>query len=303
VTGIVNYYSGVKEVRKYNTHEKHTIDDIDKLIRRLKERGIYVIARVSVFRDHLLYKKNPRMAIRSKTTGGMWRPETGELWCDPTNRSVQDYNIAIAAELADKGVDEIQFDYIRFPTMGNLRDADLAYHFGRAANDEIIAHFLRRAQGELLKRNSLLSIDIFGVVAWGKKVDIMSTGQRIELLSNYCDVISPMLYPSHFNDDFDGFSNPGDHPYHFISFGCKRMRDLSKNISIRPWLQAFRWRVSNYDESYILEQIRASDDSGTSGYLFWNASNNYEVVYRAMSKMGRLKKNSQRRIAVNDERR
>lgn len=290
VNGIVNYYSRIPNVVRYNTHRERPIDDIDKLIRILKQQNIYVIARISVFRDHLLCKENAGFEIKSHNSGSIWNAYSDELWCDPTNRQVQDYNIGLALELADKGVDEIQFDYIRFPTVGNLNDAKYSYDFGRMSKDATITLFLKRAYNKISKRNTLLSIDIFGVVAWAKEVDIRKTGQRIESLSQYCDIISPMLYPSHFNDDFSGFSDPGDEPYYFIYNGCKKTTALSNGKIIRPWLQAFSWRVSDYDEDYILKQIIGTWDGGAQGYLFWNSSNNYEVVIRALQKLFSLKK-------------
>ena len=265
VTGIVNYRSNIPDVRKYNTHKRRTIHDVDQLIRVLRDRGIYVIARISVFRDSLLCRRAPALAIRSKRNGRVWNLGSSELWCDPTNRIVQDYNIDIAVELAEKGVDEIQFDYIRFPTVGDLNDADFKYHFGKAAKEEAIAQFLKRAYSKISKRNTLLSIDIFGVVAWGKSVDIRKTGQKIELLAKYCDIISPMLYPSHFNDDFDKIQNPGDNPYYFIYKGCQKVAELSGGRVVRPWLQAFKWRTSTYGEGYIRKEIIASRDSGALG--------------------------------------
>jgi hypothetical protein len=281
ITGIVNYRSNIPMVVQHNLHEKAPIGNIDFLIRFLKDRNIYTIARIAVFRDHLLYKKVPECAIRT-TDGKPWNADSNELWCDPTNRKVQDYAIALAEELAEKGIDEIQFDYIRFPTMGGLSRAALAHHGGKKSNEEVIEDFLRRAHKTLSAKKARLSIDLFGIVAWGKDVDVHRIGQRIERLAKSCDVISPMLYPSHFNDNFDGFKNPGDNPYYFIFEGCKKFISLSKPTIIRPWLQAFRWRVSSYNEKYILEQIRASDDAGSHGYLFWNASNNHETVYSAL---------------------
>lgn len=290
VTGIVNYFSSVPDVLELNTHEKRTIDDVDKLIRILKGEGIYTIARIAVFQDHLLCKKNPGFAIRSARTGGVWNEGGSEIWCDPTNKQVQDYNIDLAIELCEKGVDEIQFDYIRFPTAGNLSDAVYSCSYGRMSKEQTITHFLKRAYGEISKRNTLLSIDIFGVVAWSKEVDIGKTGQRVESLSRYCDVISPMLYPSHFNDNFDGFEHPGDEPFYFIFKGCKKTDVLSGGTVVRPWLQAFKWRVSSYDENYIFKQIVGCREGGAFGYLFWNSKNDYDVVYRALEKLVYLKK-------------
>ncbi len=282
VCGIVNYKSRVPEAIETDAHGKRTIDDIDQLIRILKEKKIYVIARLALFHDQHMFKHNPDWAIQSKSGDGPWRAEAKEKWLDPTNKAAQDYNLALAVELAEKGVDEIQFDYIRFPTTGKQGDAEFAYDFGTMSRDDTITAFLKRAHEEIAKRNVLLSIDIFGVVAWGKEIDIIKTGQRIERLAEHCDIISPMLYPSHFNDDFDGYARPGDHPYYFIHEGCKKVIALAKGKTVRPWLQAFRWRVSNYNEHYIIKQVKAVKDSGAYGYLFWNAANDYRVVLRAM---------------------
>jgi hypothetical protein len=290
VTGEVNYYSNVPDAQKYNTHDKRPIDNIDMLLKILKRQGIYTIARIAVFRDHLLCTKNPNYAIRSKRTGGSWNGSK-EKWCDPTNKFVQDYNIHLAVELAEKGVDEIQFDYIRFPTKGDLWDANYVYHYGKTSKESVITLFLQKAYNEISKKNARLSIDIFGVVAWEKEIDIEKTGQRVGELSKFCDVLSPMLYPSHFDDDFDGFANPGDEPYHFILEGSKKTKLLAGGKPIRPWLQAFSWRVtpSKYNEDYIIKQIAGCRDAGTSGYLFWNASNSYNIVYRTLSKLAALK--------------
>ena len=197
---------------------------------------------------------------------------------------VQEYNISLACELADSGVDEVQFDYIRFPTVGDQNDAAYTWSEGRADRTMAVASFLKNAHQRLRSKNCFLSIDIFGVVAWGKNVDIEKTGQKIDLLAANCDVISPMLYPSHFNDQFDGFAKPGDHPHHFIMNGCLRVRELAgKNkVIVRPWLQAFGWRVSKYNASYITEQVRGSVDGGGYGYLFWNASNKYDEVIQGL---------------------
>lgn len=284
VCGTVNYKSHVPMVVELNTHAKRPIDDVVTLIRNFKEMDLYVIARIAVFRDHLLATKSPDMAIKSKRTGGIWNQGSKELWVDPTKQSVWDYNIALACEVASYGADEIQFDYIRFPTTGDLSDAQYAYDFGKKTKVETITEFLAKAKTELHALNTAVSIDIFGVTAWQKDEDINRLGQKIELLGRYCDVISPMLYPSHFNDNFDGYPNPGDEPYYFIATGNKKLQAIAPKTLIRPWLQAFKWRVSNYNEDYILSQVTACIDTNTYGYLFWNASCDYAVVYNAFMK-------------------
>lgn len=284
ITGIVHTRSRLDIVRRYRLNQRGSIDNLPKLLRECRKRGIYIIARVSLFSDHLLYDSFPSVRIKSKATGRYWNSGSREKWCDPTSRIVQDYNIALAMEIAAAGVDEIQFDYIRFPTTGDMADADYAYDFGKMERTDAITHFLKRANEALSKYRVFVSADIFGVVAWGKDIDIKKTGQSVGMLSRHCDIISPMLYPSHFNDNFDGFARPGDNPYHFVLSGCKRVKGVAgNNVVVRPWLQAFPWRVSRYNADYILKQIKAADDSGANGYLFWNASNSYDEVFKAMS--------------------
>ena len=296
VGGTLSWKSETPLAKKYNTDKMSCIDNPALMIRELHRNGLYVIGRIAVFRDECLAKRDKSLAIRSRRADTVWTAGGREIWCDPTNRTVQDYNIALAIEMADMGVDEVQFDYIRFPTGGDHGDAVFANHFGVKSREENIVSFLDRVHPELKKRGVPLSIDIFGVVAWGKEVDIKKTGQRIELLAGHCDVISPMLYPSHFNDDFDGYSRPGDEPYYFITEGCKKVIALTGSGTIvRPWLQAFGWRVSRYNEKYITEQVRGSNDAGATGYLFWNAANNYDTVLKAMKDVVRMEAKVARR--------
>jgi len=283
ITGIVHTKSRVREARLYNLTRQGAIDNLPKLVRECRANGMYIIARIAVFHDQLLWSSDTSSRIKSKSTGRDWNPGSHEMWCDPSNRKVQNYNIALAVELAEAGIDEVQFDYIRFPTLGDQGDADFAFSDGKMERIDVISSFLKRAHEEVGRAGAFLSIDIFGVVAWGKDVDIKTTGQQISLLAQHCDVISPMLYPSHFSDNFDGFKNPGDHPYHFILDGCRKVIELSGGkVIVRPWLQAFGWRVSNFNAEYIREQVKGSDDSGAHGYLFWNASNKYDEVFQSM---------------------
>lgn len=284
ITGIVQLKtSRVREVREFDLNREGGIDNLGRLVRECRKNGIYMIARISVFRDHLLYQSDPSSRIKSGNGGGDWKHGEKELWCDPTNRKVQDYNIALASELAAAGVDEIQFDYIRFPTLGNQGDAMFSWPEGRKDRVEVITDFLRRAHRSVSSHKAFLGVDIFGVTAWGKDVDVKRLGQQIDEIAANCDVISPMLYPSHFSDNFDGYARPGDQPYYFMYNGCKKVLELAgKKCYVRPWLQAFAWRVSNYNAGYILEQVRAAGEAGASGYLFWNASNKYDEVFRAM---------------------
>ncbi|HOF33442.1 MAG TPA: putative glycoside hydrolase [Spirochaetota bacterium] len=283
VEGTLSFYSKNPIARSLELDKNRTINSLPKLISELKKRNIYTIARIACFRDHIIAKKCPELAVRSKSRGGIWNESSSELWIDPTNKYVQEYIISLAVEVAEYGVDEIQLDYIRFPTASNIEDASFAWHFGSMKKEEVITAFLKKIYHEMNIRNTNLSIDIFGVVAWGYEGDINSTGQRIKLLAPYCDAISPMLYPSHFNDRFDGYQKPGDNPEYFIAKGVELVKKDAGGKIVRPWLQAFGWRVSNYNEAYIKAQVKASDASGAKGYLFWNASSDYKKVYNAYS--------------------
>jgi hypothetical protein len=285
IPGTISYNSKVPIVNELGSDKYNYTDDMTKIVRFLKSHDIYVIARIACFRDIHVTKKRPDWAIRSASTGGIWELGKGEIWLDPTNKYAQDYTIEVAKEAAALGVDEIQFDYIRFPTSGDQNDAIFAYSYGKMSRQETIRDFLKRAYTELQPFKVLVSIDIFGVVAWGYKGDIQRTGQDIAMLAPYCDVISPMLYPSHFNDNFRGYKKPGDNPYYFIAEGVKRVQEKAPDTAVRPWLQAFAWRVTNYNPEYIQKQIKASLDTNASGYLFWNAKNQYSEVLRGMNEL------------------
>jgi len=150
----------------------------------------------------------------------------------------------------------------------------------------VIADFLKRAYAELHPKGVLLSLDVFGVMAWQRPVDLSHTGQDIVQMAKYCDVLSPMIYPSHFFG-MDGYEHPGDAPEHFIGESMDRFKLITKdsNAVIRPWLQAFRWRTKTYSPEYIETQVRVSKEKGGVGFLFWNAGNDYSKPYAAMPVM------------------
>lgn len=287
ILGVVNYETTVPEVEALRSH-RPAIRNLPKLIRHLHSHGIYVIARMALFQDMNLAKRRPDLAIRdagSPTGTLLWKGKP--LWVDPGRNEVQIYNIKIAQELVRHGVDEIQFDYVRYPAEGNLKQ--VSYHKIKSPADKTanLVRFLAAADMLRLGTDVRLSIDIFGVVAWGEDLDINATGQRIEKLAPFVDVISPMLYPSHFNRGFDGFKQPADQPYYFYDVGVQKVLERAhrEGIVVRPWLQAFKWRVTNYNEAYIREQIRGNHAGGGIGWLMWNAGNKYEMVYGAIRGM------------------
>ena len=225
---------------------------------------------------------------QSKTAPQPWRENGKLVWTDTSNLKVQDYNLALANFVAASGADEIQFDYVRFPAEGDQKDAQFAFmkshpEWQRA---DVIADFLSRAYSELHPSGVLLSLDVFGVMAWQRSVDLNHTGQDITRMAKFCDVLSPMIYPSHFFG-MDGYKRPGDAPEHFISTSMQRFEKVTQGsgVVLRPWLQAFAWRTPTYSPQYIETQVKVAKNNGGVGFLFWNARNDYGRPFAAMPEM------------------
>lgn len=241
------------------------IEEISKLIDGLHRKNIHTVARVCVFRDILMAK-----------TMKEWR--YSDEWVDPANRKVQAYNLAIIRELVGLGVDEIQLDYFRYPADGKKTTGIP----GKTRSD-VLADYLARIHALTSSKRALLSLDMFGIVIWQREEDIGVLGQDVRKLAPHLDVISPMLYPSHFSKGFSGVKNPADEPYFFVSRGIQRVRAIvGDRVVIRPWLQCFPMKVSRYGPGYIKAQVHAARDSGASGWLLWSPGNSYGEAFAAM---------------------
>ncbi|HVM93834.1 MAG TPA: putative glycoside hydrolase [Terriglobales bacterium] len=272
----------------FATGQKHYISDLPKFVRFLHSQNMHAIARVAIFRDEHLVTTHPELAVHSHRTGGPWRENGKLVWTDPSNRKVQDYDIALAKFVAQQGVDEVQFDYVRFPAEGDQKDATFNFQAEHPdwQRSTVIAEFLKRAYAEIHPTGVLLSLDVFGVMAWQRPVDLAHTGQDIVAMAKHCDVLSPMIYPSHFFG-MDGYEKPGDAPEHFIGESMDRFKLITKDsgVVIRPWLQAFAWRTKTYSPKYVEVQVATAKQKGGIGFLFWNANNDYSKPYAAMPEM------------------
>ncbi|MGA7559498.1 MAG: putative glycoside hydrolase [Terriglobales bacterium] len=284
------------------TGQRHYISDLPKFIQFLHSENMHAIARIAIFRDEHLVTSHPELAVRSRSTGQPWRENGKLVWTDPSNPKVQDYDIALAKFVAQSGVDEVQFDYVRFPAEGDQKDA--AFNFQtespKEQRSEVIANFLDRAYAQIHPTGALFSLDVFGVMAWQRPVDLAHTGQDIVAMAKHCDVLSPMIYPSHFFG-MDGIAHPGDAPEHFIGESMDRFKLITKNshVVIRPWLQAFAWRTKTYSPKYVEVQIEVAKQKGGVGFLFWNANNDYSKPYIAMPEM-RADRNKERYFRGNE---
>jgi hypothetical protein len=265
----------------------YPITNLPKYVRYLHSLDLHVIARQALFRDDNIAQHHSELAVQSRSLHQPWRENGKLVWSDSSNKQVQDYNIAVARYVAASGVDEIQFDYVRFPAEGNQADAQFAFQKDpKMHRDDVIANFLDHAYSELHPMGVLVSLDVFGIMAWQRQVDLSHTGQDIVKMAKHCDVLSPMIYPSHFFG-MDGYAAPGDAPEHFISVSMDRFEKVTagSGVVLRPWLQAFRWRTKTYSPEYILKQVSASKGHHGDGFLFWNAANDYSKPFAAMPVM------------------
>lgn len=265
------------------------IANLPEWVAWLHSHGLYVIARQAVFKDERLVHEHPELAVHSRANGGTWLENGKATWTDPSLPEVQNYNIQLALEAARAGVDEIQFDYIRFPVDGNQNDAHFAYQSTspETPRADFIANYLYRAQQALKPTGVHISIDVYGVMAWARAVDLNATGQDVLTLAYYCDVMCPMIYPSHFFGGFDGIKDPGDAPEHYIHAGMEKFNEITRDsgVKIRPWLQAFAWRTKTFSPDYIRIQVATERAMNGAGFMLWNANNRYKIPDEAMPSM------------------
>jgi len=270
-SGKILYDSDVPLVNELQT-EDNRLGDVGVLIQKLHDHDIYVIARQTVFQDPILAAKKPEWAIANKT-GGLWRDNKGLAWVDPTKRAVWEYNMDIAKEAAMLGFDEINFDYVRFPTDGNL--SLVAYENGEQSLHEVMRSFFAHIDETFKTVPVWTSIDVFGLVMEHEN-GLPVIGQRMGNATDYVDYISPMMYPSHYAAGHLGLANPAAAPGVVIENGMKKGAPifLGTRAKVRPWIQAFHLGAV-YDAEKIRAQIDAVERHTDAGWLLWNAANRY----------------------------
>lgn len=270
--------------------------DVDRFVSQFKEDGVYLIARIVVFKDKCLSQYgNSKYAVWNRATNSPWVGLKGtedvtaddgtvtkqnvyydENWVDPYCEEVWEYNVAVAQELIARGFDEIQFDYIRFPTDGlNLSSATYRWRDTGMDKESALVSFLSYARKNI---NAPIGIDIYGANGWYRSGT--RTGQDVELMSDYVDVICPMFYPSHFEQDFLEYAPVEERPYRIYFYGTYRNTVMGRNkIVVRPWVQAFylgvRYDRTYYDKNYVKREIFGVRDSVDRGYMYWNNSGGY----------------------------
>lgn len=276
--GIINAPVESKTAKELGAIRNTNIKDI---IKQLHKKDIYVIARNVTFKDKKMYEAyNGKYAIWDRVSNKPWVGLPREKWCDPYSRFVRDYNIEIARETAKLGFDEIQFDYIRFPTDGLVGRCLYRY---REKDDtfksEILGDFLQQARREC---GVPVSVDIYGFNAWYRFGNLI--GQDIQFLSRFVDAIYPMVYPSHFGASFYRRYSDSDRPYWIVRDSAIRSIYHARGRTvIRLWIQDWNYLSPTWGPDYIIKQVQGVHDGGGLSYSFWNPGGDHSMADKAFN--------------------
>ena len=245
------------------------------VMERLRKHTVYPIARIACFRDAFVPRKHPELAVQNPK-GGLWKDRSGHTWLDPYNKKNWQYLAQVVDFALDMGFPEIQLDYVRFPSEGTgmpqVFPAKKSFSTAKTKYTDVIAEFANFIRERVKAKGAILSADIFGIVS--SSPSDQGIGQSLEEVAKPFDLISPMVYPSHFHKGEYGIANPDASPRAII---LKSLRDFSKrlpNKAIRPWLQDFSL-YAVYGKQQVQAQIRACKEMGYEEYLLWNPRNNY----------------------------
>ncbi|QSZ41788.1 GTP-binding protein [Sulfurimonas aquatica] len=275
--GSTLFLTSFEEANSYGAQKNRTNRNIQKFIKTMKERNIYTIARVVVFKDEIQASNNPDYAIKREDNNSIWRNHDNMAWVDPFDERSHAYTIRIAEEAAKVGFDEINFDYIRFPAKSGLKYSKENTQENRI---KALETFLDSASLKLKKYGVFISVNTYGNICWSD--DDNNIGQTVESLSDHADYLAPMLYPSGFSNGSFYFKYPADHPYEVIYRSISNIKERIDTKRVRPWLQYFKdykRKRRPYEKFEIQEQIRASDNIDANGWMMWSPSSKYHVKY------------------------
>jgi len=282
-SGRISYLPTDPKLIKIGSGEKR-IADIREFIKLLHDKNIYVIGRLSTFQDKYFVEKNPQFAVKKESDkNSVWKDRKGISWLDASSQDVWDYTLSIARDAYSQGFDEINFDYIRFPSDGNMKDIYYPYSEGKIKHEVMKSFFIFLDQ-ELHKDGITISADLFGMTT--TNTDDLGIGQVLEDALPHFDFIAPMVYPSHFPATWNGLSSPAKEPYKVIYATMKRAVERTEALGlskqkIRPWLQDFNIGAT-YTAEMVRAQITATNDAGLNSWMLWDASNTY--TYSALKK-------------------
>jgi hypothetical protein len=260
------------------------VSDIQAFISELHDSGIYVIGRISVFQDPSYTSLFPELAVKSKATGGVWKDRKGLSFIDVGATPYWEYIIDIS-ELAYKlGFDELNYDYVRYPSDGDMQDTNFTWMKASSTRASTLESFFSYLNDETDDMGVVISADLFGMTT--TITNDMGIGQVLEKALPYFDYIAPMVYPSHYPNGWHGFANPAEFPYDVVHIAMSegKRREEIQRISLglststpsklRPWLQDFNLGAT-YGPDKVRAQMQATYDSGLSSWMIWSAANRY----------------------------
>ncbi len=260
--------------------EEIRVSDMRDFIESLHKKDIYVIGRVAVFQDEYFVKHRPDLAVKNEKGTLVWKDRKGISWVDVGSKEYWDYIILISKEARKIGFDEINFDYIRFPSDGNMKDISFPWS-STTPKSVALKNFFQYLSTNLKDSGLKTSADLFGMTTTAS--DDMGIGQLLEDALPYFDYVMPMVYPSHYPTNFMNYKNPAQHPYEVIQYTMKSAVDRREALAsstgallaeLRPWLQDFDLGA-DYGSAEVLAQIKATYDVGLDSWALWSASNKY----------------------------
>ncbi len=256
--------------------------DLSEVLDELEEKNMYRIARIAVMRDGAFATEYPQLALKT-ATGDFWKDNIGSVWVDPAAPEVAAYAIRLGKEAYARGFDEVQFDYVRFASDGETNAIVYPVYQSSELMIEVMQLFFKTVGTAMRAEKIPVSFDLFGMTFWS--YNDFNIGQRLVDVLPYTDWVSPMVYPSHYPDGFEGFANPAEAPYEIVKRSLDEGTKLTSGFwsgtedelrgKWRPWLQDFDIGAV-YTSDMIEAQIKAARDAGASGWILWNARNVYE---------------------------
>ena len=282
--------------------------DMKEFVKELHDKDVYVIGRITVFQDPLYTSAHPELAVKKETaTTTVWKDNKGLSFIDVSAEPFWRYIVTLAKASYAIGFDELNFDYIRFPSDGNMKD--IYYPWSRGKEKQVaLEAFFKYLHGELKPIGIVLSADLFGMTATNE--DDLNIGQVLERALPYFDYVAPMVYPSHYPSGFHGYTKVNEHSYDIVhfsmgeavrrtlatttpigSFAYQRIGTTSPAVyekpsytmsAMRPWLQSFDYPVT-YTPEMVAAQIKAINDVGLYGYMFWDPANKYRSLRQILS--------------------
>ena len=282
-SGEITYNTNLPIVKEIGAN-KNYIKDMKKLIQTLKEKDIYIIGRVVAFKDPLLAERKPELSIKN-SNGSIFRDKSGLAWVNPYKKEVWDYLMEVCKDAVELGIDEIQFDYIRFSTDKRMKYVNFGAEAKNKTKLKVITEFTKHAKETLNSLGVFVSADVYGAII-DSETDAKIVGQNYVEMSKHLDYISPMVYPSHYADGSYGIPHPDLEPYKLILKSMEASKTALSTIPdgenkaiVRPWLQDFTASWLKHHKSYngqeIRDQIKAVYDAGYDEWILWNGNNNY----------------------------